>query len=95
MRNSNFPPPEWVLAALFMLLIFSQLFGCTGIVTYIKSDTRNDNIQCEPDTSQIKFGKRSCIIIQQGKTTNGGTTTKADVPTLATPASSAGGSHDK
>ncbi|WP_421238533.1 hypothetical protein [Aeromonas enteropelogenes] len=71
------------------------MWGCTSIVTYIKSDTRNDNIQCEPDTSQIKFGKRSCIIIQQGKTTNGGTTTKAAVPTLATPASSAGGSHDK
>ncbi|WP_421173778.1 hypothetical protein [Aeromonas enteropelogenes] len=69
------------------------MWGCTGIVTYIKSDTRNDNIQCEPDTSQIKFGKRSCIIIQQGKTTNGGTTTKAAVPTLAPPASSAGGTH--
>lgn len=99
MKKSNFPPPPPKVIFLMLLLVVLGslgLPGCTGIVTYIKSDTRNDNVQCEPDESQIKFGKRSCVIIQQDKTTNDNTTTKA-VPVLASPVSSAtaGSAHDQ
>ncbi|MNG13695.1 hypothetical protein D3C85_1222570 [compost metagenome] len=76
----------WALAAL-------GLPGCTGVVTYIKSDTRNDNIQCEPDESQIKLGDRSCVIIQQGKTTTNSIDHKMP-PTDKTTATQAEASHD-
>lgn len=86
MRNKsrNFPPPPPKVIVLMLLvgtLASLGLPGCTGIVTNIRSDTRNDNIQCEPDDSAIKFGKRSCVIIQQGKTTTNNTSTQATVPT--------------
>ncbi|MGY3910759.1 hypothetical protein ACW5XW_02880 [Aeromonas piscicola] len=77
MKNRNIKPFP---TAMFLVGLLG-LSGCTGIVTYVKSDTRNDNVQCEPDESQIKFGKRSCVIIQQGKTTTNNTSTKATVPT--------------
>ncbi len=86
MRNKsrNVPPPSpkvIVLTLLVGTLASLGLPGCTGIVTYIKSDTRNDNVQCEPDESQVKFGKRSCVIIQQGKTTTNNTRTQVTAPT--------------
>lgn len=81
-RNFSPPPPNVIVLMLLVGALGSLgLPGCTGIVTYIKSDTRNDNVQCEPDESQVKFGKRSCVIIQQGKTTTNNTRTQATVPT--------------
>lgn len=82
-KNRNLPPPPKVVFLMLLIMVMASLGlpGCTGIVTYIKSDTRNDNVQCEPDESQVKFGKRSCVIIQQGKTTTNNTSTQATVPT--------------
>lgn len=74
MKSRNFPPPNVVFLMLLLWALASLgLPGCTGVVTYIKSDTRNDNVQCEPDESPLKFGDRSCVIIQQGKTTTNST----------------------